>query len=68
MPEIVIMGMGNDSPKVTLPMNATKEQIIGALLATGTPELDSDKIELDILLDSCVESQQQNKYLEGVKK
>lgn len=47
MPEIVIMGMGNDSPKVTLPMNATKEQIIGALLATGTPELDSDKIELD---------------------
>lgn len=28
----------------------------------------STKKELDILLDSCVESQQQNKYLEGVKK
>lgn len=28
----------------------------------------STKKELDILLDSCVESQQQNKYLEGVNK
>jgi len=46
MPEIVIMGMGNDSPKVTLPMNATKEQIIGALLATDTPGLEAE-IELD---------------------
>jgi hypothetical protein len=28
----------------------------------------STKKELDILLHGCVESQQQNKYLEGVKK
>ena len=34
MPEIVIMGMGIDSPKVTLPISATKEEIVGALLAT----------------------------------
>jgi hypothetical protein len=34
MPEIVIMGMGIDSPTVTLPMSATKEEIVGALLAT----------------------------------
>jgi hypothetical protein len=36
MPEIVIMGVGIDSPTVTLPMSATKEEIVGALLATCT--------------------------------
>ena len=34
MPEIVIMGMGLNTPTVTLPMTATKEEIVGALLAT----------------------------------
>lgn len=34
MGEIVIMGVGIDSPTVTLPMSATKEEIVGALLAT----------------------------------
>lgn len=34
MPEIIIMGIGIDSPKVTLPMTATKEEIVEALLAT----------------------------------
>jgi hypothetical protein len=34
MGEIVIMGMGINSPTVTLPMSATKEEIAGALLAT----------------------------------
>ena len=34
MPEIIIMGIGIDSPKVTLPMTATKEEIVGALLAS----------------------------------
>jgi hypothetical protein len=34
MGEIVIMGIGFDSPTVTLPMSATKEEIVGALLAT----------------------------------
>ena len=34
MPEIIIMGVGIDLPKVTLPITATKEEIVGALLAT----------------------------------
>jgi hypothetical protein len=34
MPEIIIMGIGDNSPKVTLPMTATKEEIVEALLAT----------------------------------
>jgi len=30
------MGIGIDSPKLTLPMTATKEEIVGALLASCT--------------------------------
>ena len=33
MGEIVIMGIGFDRPAVTLPMSATKEEIVGAILA-----------------------------------
>ena len=34
MGEIVIMGIGFDRPTVTLPMSATKKEIIGAMFAT----------------------------------
>jgi hypothetical protein len=34
VPEIIIMGVGIDSPTVTLPITATKEEIVEALLAT----------------------------------
>jgi len=34
MPEIIIMGVGIDSPTVSLPITATKEEIVEALLAT----------------------------------
>lgn len=38
MGEIVIMGIGFDLPKVTLPMTATKEEVIGAMFATTQEE------------------------------
>jgi hypothetical protein len=38
MGEIVIMGIGFDRPTVTLPMSATKEQIVGAIIATTQEE------------------------------
>ena len=38
MGEIVIMGIGFDRPTVTMPMSATKEEIIGAILATKQEE------------------------------
>jgi hypothetical protein len=38
MGEIVIMGIGFDRPTVTLPMTATKEEIVGAIVATTQEE------------------------------
>ena len=38
MGEIVIMGISFDRPTVSLPMSATKEQIVGAIIATTQEE------------------------------
>ena len=38
MGELIIMGIGFDRPTVTLPMTATKEEIVGAIVATTQEE------------------------------
>lgn len=39
MPQIIITGVGIDSPAVVLPMDATKTEIVEALLSTsGEPD------------------------------
>ena len=58
MGEIVIMGIGFDTPTVTLPMTATKEEIVGALLATCTHDwYDHPKQDGLYLCAHCKETQ-----------